>query len=587
MKKIIASVLTAALFSSTFASAMTRTEFLTSTGLTAFEDAVPTKLEQNVDADILVKLSDDSEYTQGTVNTVIKSSDPFPTFDFKAVLYMDTVRELFKSYIAKAKALVGDDPAELDKLNNTPITGQFTVTVSYPKDIILPDYIKNEELLSEEGFSTGTKGVFKEISRKVETGKNAQTLTIVLDVVGPKNAEGTRDVLTCKDLEDNIETYLPDLEFECLGVRPDSFGEKTITGSITGNTVIGETAEPISTVEYTAVQKPGVNNDARGLSESIFVAKRSTSGGGGSSSSGGISIKPSNNVSLVFNINGKTDVVDAIVSGGSATVNLDTLVAPAKNGLKFVGWYYDREFTKPATGTITVNTNTVLYGKYVVVSGPDVFETDAHKLYIKGYPDGTVRPNGNITREEVAEALYRLLKSDVRDSITTNSNSFSDVTGDRWSNTSVSSMSAAGYINGYPDGTFGPAKPITRAEFAAIASRFFNAADADKSGIPYTDVPGHWAEDYIVAANNNFVIQGYSDGTFRPDQYITRAEAMTIINRMTVRHTDKDGVIEGMKLWPDMNESDWYYYEVAEATNSHTYVRRSDEYNEDWSDITE
>ncbi|MBP3359631.1 MAG: S-layer homology domain-containing protein [Clostridia bacterium] len=586
MKKIIASVLSAALFATTFASAMTRDEFLAATALTETPEVVREKLDQPVEADILVKLSSDAEYGQGVVNIVKNASDAFPTFDFKAELYMDSVRNLFKNYIEKAEKLIGkEDTAGLAMLNSTPITGQFTVTITCPSDVTLPDYITDETSLNEAGFSEAADGVFKEVSRTLETGRNAQTLTIVLDVVGPEHKEGIP--LTCKDLRDNLDKYLPDLELECDGVQPTAYGTKTISGKITGYTVIGDTTDPISTVNYEAVQRPGVNDDARGLSESISVAKKSTTGGGSSrpSSSGGIAIIPSSTISVVFDINGKTDLVDAITGPNSVTVNLDEVKAPEKEGLKFVGWHYDQEFLKPATGTVTFNSNAVLYGRYVITSGLDVFATDDHKLYIKGYPDGTVQPNGNITREEVAQALYRLLKDDVRDNITTSSNSFSDVAEDRWSNVSVSSMAAAGFINGYENGTFGPGKPITRAEFATIASRFFNASDADKSGIPYSDVPGHWAEDYIVAASNMYIIRGYSDGTFRPDQYITRAEAMTIINRMTVRHTDANGLIAGIKTWPDISESDWYYYEVLEATNSHSYVRRADGYYEDWSAI--
>ena len=201
---------------------------------------------------------------------------------------------------------------------------------------------------------------------------------------------------------------------------------------------------------------------------------------------------------------------------------------------------------------------------------PSDLNTTDHFQYIYGYGDGTFRPRGNITRAEVTTIFYRLLLADKRDEIFTTTNSFSDVTPDLWYNKAASSMANGGYTTGYSDGTFRGSKAITRAEFVAIAARFVGVAAGDVS---FSDVSeGFWAYDYISTAVANGWIQGYSDGTFRPNQKITRAEAITIINRMLDRGVDKAGLLTGIHEWPDCSAAMGCYYEVAEATNSHLYT---------------
>ena len=192
-----------------------------------------------------------------------------------------------------------------------------------------------------------------------------------------------------------------------------------------------------------------------------------------------------------------------------------------------------------------------------------------HFKYIVGYPDGTVQPNGNISRAEVTTAFYRLLTAEKRDAVFTAANTFTDVKSTQWFNKAVSSMANGSYVLGYPDGSFGGSRNITRAEFVAIASRFMNAKDG---AVTFSDVSsGNWAYQYISTAVAYGWIDGYPDGTFRPSQPITRAEAMTIINRMLNRGVDADGVIDGIVAWPDNTAGAWYYYDVVEATNDHLY----------------
>lgn len=193
-----------------------------------------------------------------------------------------------------------------------------------------------------------------------------------------------------------------------------------------------------------------------------------------------------------------------------------------------------------------------------------------HILYIVGYPDGSVRPNGNITRAEVTSAFYRLLTAQRRDAIFTSANSYTDVSASRWFNKAVSSMTNGKYVTGYPDGSFGGNRPITRAEFVAIAARFMAAQSGNVS---FTDVSAdNWAYQYISTAVSYGWVNGYPDGAFRPDQPITRAEAMTIINRMLNRGVDASGVLPGIIVWPDNPKDAWYYFEVVEATNHHAYT---------------
>lgn len=231
--------------------------------------------------------------------------------------------------------------------------------------------------------------------------------------------------------------------------------------------------------------------------------------------------------------------------------------------------------------------NTIDTGKddYYPIIIPTIINKDTgmlnktdHFAYVIGYPDGTVHPNGQITRAEVATIFFRLLKDEVRDGAFTTSNTYSDVAYGKWYNNPISTMSALGIITGYPDGTFKPNKPITRAEFAAIAARF----DETQSGksATFSDVIGHWAAKEIGIAYANEWIKGYPDGTFKPDQNITRAEAMTMINRVLERKPESPAdLLTNMNKWTDnMDTSKWYYLDVQEATNSHGYTRKTFNY---------
>ena len=201
--------------------------------------------------------------------------------------------------------------------------------------------------------------------------------------------------------------------------------------------------------------------------------------------------------------------------------------------------------------------------------------TEDHYAYIVGYPDGNVKPEGNITRAEVATIFFRLLTDESRDEFWSQTNPYSDVSEDDWYNNAVSTLTNAGIIDGYEDGTFKPNGNITRAEFATIAVRFFEATYEGENLFP--DIDGHWAQDYINEAANAGIVDGYPDGTFGPQKLITRAEAMTMVNRTIDRHPHEDHLLADMIVWPDNPETAWYYEQVQEATNSHEYTMNTDD----------
>ncbi len=235
----------------------------------------------------------------------------------------------------------------------------------------------------------------------------------------------------------------------------------------------------------------------------------------------------------------------------------------------------------------TTNDNTVTIDDgEVPLADLTSLNREDHFAYVSGYTDGTVRPTNNITREEVAAIFYRLLTDVSRTVYETGVNNFSDVDSSRWSNNAISTLANAGIISGYKEGTFKPGQTITRAEFAAIASRFDSVSENVTN--PFTDTEGHWAEQLISNAADKGWVGGYPDNTFRPTNAITRAEAMTLINKVLNREVDEEGLLADAKQWPDNQKGKWYYYQVLEATNSHDYERRSaDSYVENWTAITQ
>lgn len=311
------------------------------------------------------------------------------------------------------------------------------------------------------------------------------------------------------------------------------------------------------------------------------------------------------------------------VSSASETVAAVTgtakgSTAQAKSGAKFDGWYsaggtlLSTELTfVPTRKAGTVWQGTTYYAHFSAKRGPSTPSTPAkpdetkptlapipemlngedHYAYLLGYEDGTVRPNGSISRAEVATVLFRLLKDDVRTQNLTKDNAYSDVSDTAWYAAAVSTLSKMGVISGYPDGTFRPNAPITRAEFAAMIARFDETAKS--ADTPFTDISGHWAENAIGKAYGNGWVEGSSKTVFCPESNLTRAETATLLNRVLHRLPEKESdLLANQIAWPDNPETFWGYLAIQEATNSHEYERKADgvhetqtvkRENRDWS----
>ena len=269
---------------------------------------------------------------------------------------------------------------------------------------------------------------------------------------------------------------------------------------------------------------------------------------------------------------------------------------PTKEGYTFSGWKIgtaDAEnFKMPAhdvtiEGTFAKNSSGHHHRKPTVTI-PDKVPTglngNDHYAYIVGYPDKTVRPQNGITRAEVATIFFRLLTDETRNANSTKSNSYSDVAAGAWYNHAVSTLSAMGIVKGDSNGKFNPNAPITRAEFAAIAARFDDKANSTTAD--FSDIVSHWAKNEISAASNNGWINGYPDGTFRPDNKITRAEAMTLVNRVLKRLPETaEDLHDDMIKWSDNSDaSQWFYLAVQEATNSHYYKAKENK-SEKWTEL--
>ena len=283
---------------------------------------------------------------------------------------------------------------------------------------------------------------------------------------------------------------------------------------------------------------------------------------------------------LHYEPNGGTAYKDERYSSGTK-VTLDK--TPTRESYTFTGWYADKALTQKIT-TVTMNGDKTVYAGWEATGVPDKLNGDDHYAYVIGYSDGNVRPNANVSRAETATIFFRLLKSDIRDGNLTADNGFSDVSNGQWHNKAISTMAKLGIVKGRRADSFDPNASITRAEFAAICARF-STRTVENSG-SFSDISGHWAENEIERAAAFGWISGYPDGTFRPDARITRAEAMTMINRVLCRMPQSESdLLDSMVTWPDNKPSDWHYLAVQEATNSHDFNRQG-EVGESWTKLT-
>ena len=361
-------------------------------------------------------------------------------------------------------------------------------------------------------------------------------------------------------------------------VVSDASGRYIITNIPHGAKII---ITPPPQANYTVSPTGRTRDVMSDLTDQDFYYTRNTGGGtsGGSSSGGGSYTTPATAPLHIKCIHEETGELLYTQTIANITVGTEQVVnAPNLQG------YTLADETPKKIKIINSPTQNIVEFKYNGAPRKNLLNDVDHYRYIIGYrEDGTVRPEREISREEVATIFYRLLNEDVRAEYRTKIHNFPDVNIDRWSIGEIGTMAKMGIVLGYEDGFFYPAKPITRAEFATVAMRFDILIEGATHG--FTDIAGHWAEKYIASAYQVGWVDGYEDGSFRPNQPITRTEAAKLINRVLKRRVDQIGLLSEIVIkWPDLEVAHWGYYELMEATISHDYERRyEDRVMENWT----
>ena len=290
---------------------------------------------------------------------------------------------------------------------------------------------------------------------------------------------------------------------------------------------------------------------------------------------------------LTFDTMGGSRIDPVTVRHGNAVAKPKD---PVNGGYIFDGWYTDKTYRTPYNFATVLTQDTTIYAKWFLIALPGVtikkttpkLNTSDHFAYVQGYPDGTVKPAGNITRAETAAILFRLMDEGSRKTYYSTKSGFRDVATGSWYNTYVATLNNAGVITDSSNGYFRPNEAITRAELAAMLANFTETAGAANY---FNDVSArYWAANAIAICAKLGWITGYPDGSFRPDRNVTRAELMAMINRATGRAPKSaDAFLPGMKTWSDNTADKWYYLDVQEATNSHAYTVRG---SEAWTALT-
>ncbi|MBQ8391014.1 MAG: S-layer homology domain-containing protein [Clostridia bacterium] len=477
--------------------------------------------------------------------------------DFAATLDMKQLRDFFVGSDFIGIVLAGDSDAK-SEFERATVTTDIDVTINHPGVTVTGADLA--------GSLTDDNGLFYEkiSEREVNTDQivvhfTQQRAITVTELLGSLS---------------NPNGYLSDLTFELPGAaKYEAVGTYPLSVTMDATTTVAFDGQGI-TGEAVSLK---VKYDGAGSFQATIYT--SSPGGGGTTK-----------YALTYETDGGS-AIDKETYAKNATVKLTKV--PKKEGYIFEGWYLDKELTQKVT-EVKMTKNTTVYAGWVEDNGlagngydtPESLNGDNHFAYIVGYPDETVKPNNNITRAEVTTIFFRLLKENERNMNLVHENNFSDVDILDWYNTAVSTMAKLGIVNGRNSETFDPNAFITRAEFAAICARFVEAEVSNVN--KFTDVAGHWAEKEIYEAAEYGWIRGYEDNTFKPNQFITRAEAMTMINRVLNRIPENtNDLLDNMKKWSDnSDEAAWYYIPVQEATNSHDYDKKNHVY-EKWTSLSE
>ncbi len=474
--------------------------------------------------------------------------------EFQTTLNMQPLRDILVTSDFITRKLTSSEYAgALTEFKAGVVETDIWVTIDYP----------GATVNTAKGSLINNNGIFQIESRNEI---NANKLEIIFN--NNNDEDGT---LTVEELMSDPTNYLADLTFVLDGDDAAKYtAEGTLTVGMVARTTVtfkkGSEGEHYYTITYYGQDTFDINS-------------YTPSTGGGTT-----------RYALTYETDGGS-AIDKETYTRNSTVKLTKV--PKKEGYIFEGWYLDKELTQKVT-EVKMTKNTTVYAGWVEDNGiagggydtPEKLNGDDHFAYIVGYPEGDVRPGNNITRAEVTTIFFRLLKENERNMNLTHENNFSDVDILDWYNTAVSTMAKLGIVNGRNAESFDPNAFITRAEFAAICARFADTAvEAENK---FTDVAGHWAEKEIYEAAEYGWIRGYEDNTFRPDRFITRAEAMTMINRVLNRIPETaNDLLDTMKKWSDnSDEAAWYYIPVQEATNSHDYDKKNHIY-EKWTSLTE
>ncbi len=524
-------------------------------------------------------------------NSTASSSNEKQTFQFKVSLDMSNVKTAFEDlYDDRVKSFENgssEQKAVKRAVDSSAVEGEFFVDVTYDSRIIIPDAFKlnpkssinlvqDTDLFEVNTATLDETNHTLKVAFKVKDGKTVKTnlvddtkafnnLSVTLTGFSTETKNQFLDV-TAKLTGDSYTKFIATDDTNEFAIIKYISNEDTASFKIytTGGGSTKHTSKEDTTIKVTEdntgtkiPSKTEVKDDG-----TIIVSPVEQT-------------KADDDSTYTFTITKKPEPKEGFIENGYSTTPFAG-GDPEYNGTSdIIITSYDSE--SPA----------VLYPRYVNITVPPQLNqgisedgnTKEHILYIVGYPDGEVKPKGNITREEITAAFYRLLDLHFRSSIETTEQDFPDVESERWSNKSVATMKNGGFIVGDENGNFNPGTPITRAEFAVLASNFA-PADAAVAENYFTDIDGHWAKEYILKVAGQYWISGYGDGTFNPDAYITRAEAMSIINRMLVRYADRDTVY--VREWPDLYKSDWYYEAVTEATTHNYYARLQNQWSEVW-----
>lgn len=542
----------------------------------AFESDIPPVIKfKNVEVETTLEIGKDNA---GFATSYVDSQTSIGnTYDLKGKISMDMVNLALEKLAEFGKSYSG---SELDVLS-TNLKSKFSITVKFAENTLVDSVLSEDFEMSLDAED----GAFKTEALKVESmvpTVDTATNTLKLDVeytIAGSDAVKEEGGKMVSRLGESISIVCEDI------IKAKDFTTYTYNvASFTGETDI-LTSGGAQLVEVT--YKFGTPTATLTLSETDDDG--GSGGGGGGARPSGVIKPPATEDSgdsdkthkveyyLGTGAETKDDTTDKHVASGTEVKLPED---PVREGFVFAGWQANGV---PVSDALEITEDTVISARWINLTVPADLNGDDHIAYIKGYPEGDVRPEDNITREEVATIFYRLLKDAKREELETSENNFADVEEERWSNIAISTLSNGGYINGYPDGSFRPEDTITRAEFVTIASKFIQSVDTKSY---FKDIDGHWAEQHIATATDSGWINGYEDGTFRPDNTITRAEVMKIVNSVLVRYSVEENLtVEGIKLFPDNHEDSWYYHDVIEATNGHEHTRRENGYHEDWSEI--